>query len=395
MIYFDTKVVKSTIAGLLSKKELIVHEGGTSSGKTFGIMAALIRYALSLSYRLTITICAVNFPYIRRDTLRAFKDITTEMGIRFTTKSESTYTYTIGHCIFEFIGLEDPGKASHGKRDILWCNEAYLIPYMVYQNLAIRAAQTTILDYNPHEDFWLQESVIKYQPAGSYLFKRSTYLDNPAVSGKIARNIEQLKESNPNLYRVLGLGLKGALEGLCFPNIEIVDSFPRDCKRQGYGIDFGYANDPTAIYNMGLHNGNVYIDEICYETGLLNDDIVQVMYENQMTNGDTIIADSEDPKSIAEINKKGGYSIKPATKGPDSVNYGISLINQYPIKITKRSSSLLKEQKNYRWKVDKNNNRLNVPVDGWDHGWDACRYIGLELLTPNQVTQRKMSKFQR
>lgn len=286
MIYFDTKVVKSTIAGLLSKKELIVHEGGTSSGKTFGIMAALIRYALSLSYRLTITICAVNFPYIRRDTLRAFKEITTEMGIKFTSKSESTYTYTIGHCIFEFIGLEDPGKASHGKRDILWCNEAYLIPYMVYQNLAIRAAQTTILDYNPHEDFWLQESVIKYQPAGSYLFKRSTYLDNPAVSGKIARNIEQLKESNPNLYRVLGLGLKGQLEGLCFPNIEIVDSFPRDCKREGYGIDFGYANHPTTIIHMGLHGGSVYIDELCYDTGLQNDDIVQIMYESQITNRD-------------------------------------------------------------------------------------------------------------
>jgi phage terminase large subunit len=390
MIYTDTRVVKTCLNALNKQIPLLIEVGGTNSGKTFGIMISLILYCLTqTSYKL-VTVVAVNFPYIRRDTLRCFLEIVNELGVIIENKSKTTSTYQIGHCVIEFIGMEDPGKASHGKRDVLYINEAWLIPYMVYKNLSIRTDQTTILDYNPHEDFWLQEIVIPKLEPGSYRFIRTTYNDNPAVSDKVKKDIEALQFENPNLYKILGLGISGAVEGLVFPNITLVDSFPKECKRIGYGLDFGYSNDPTTLVKMGFHLGEIYLDEYIYETGMGNDDIVMALFESAITEHDLIVADSADPKSIAEIRKK-GFNIQPAAKGPDSVRFSIDLLNQFKINVVKRSTNIIKERKNYRYTVNRLTGKTtNVPIDMFNHTWDAAMYIGVRLLTPKRTFQRKI-----
>lgn len=392
MIHTDTKVIKTTLYSLENKTPLLIQQGGTNSGKTYGIITALILYCAKQTEYKLVTVVAVNFPYIRRDTLRCFNEIIIELGIPILNKSKTTSTYQIGHCFIEFIGMEDPGKASHGKRDILYINEAYLIPYMVYKNLSIRTDQTTILDYNPHEDFWLQTTVVPTLESDKYQFVRTTYLNNPAVSDKVIREIESLKDENINLYNVLALGRTGKLEGLVFPNVRLVDKFPIDCKRIGYGMDFGYSNDPTAIVKMGLYQGEIYLEEICYDTGMLNEDIVNKLYESQVTEYDIIVADSADPKSIAEINKK-GFKIKGCVKGNDSISFGIDLINQYKINIIKTSVNLIKEQKNYRYIIDKEGKKTNKPIDKYNHLADGIRYISTELLTPKTIFKRRVKVF--
>lgn len=394
MIHLNTKVFRTTTACLVAQKGHCIQQGGTNSGKTFGIILALVLWAANINFeRRLVTICAVNFPYVRKDTLRAFKDIVAELGIKLNSKSESTYTYKINTTTFEFVGMEDAKKASHGKRDVLYINEAYLVPYMVYKNLAIRTNYTTILDYNPHEDYWLQEQVIPTLEYGTYSFVRTTYLDNPAVSSKVVKEIELLKISNPNLYRVYGLGLTGKIEGLVFPNVTIVDSMPPSdqIKRYVYCMDFGYANDPTTLYKLALSRGELFIHEYVYEKGLLNDDIIALLFANGINTSDLIVADSEDPKSIAEIKKKGGFNIEPAIKGKDSVIHGINTINQYKINIVKSSTNLLKEQKNYRYKYDQKLGKyLNEPIDLYNHGWDSVRYGGQRILTPKALFTRKV-----
>jgi phage terminase large subunit len=392
LIHTDTKVIKTTLYSLENKTPLLIQQGGTNSGKTYGIITALILYCAKQTEYKLVTVVAVNFPYIRRDTLRCFNEIIIELGIPILNKSKTTSTYQIGHCFIEFIGMEDPGKASHGKRDILYINEAYLIPYMVYKNLSIRTDQTTILDYNPHEDFWLQTTVVPTLESDKYQFVRTTYLNNPAVSDKVIREIESLKDENINLYNVLALGRTGKLEGLVFPNVRLVDKFPIDCKRIGYGMDFGYSNDPTAIVKMGLYQGEIYLEEICYDTGMLNEDIVNKLYESQVTEYDIIVADSADPKSIAEINKK-GFKIKGCVKGNDSISFGIDLINQYKINIIKTSVNLIKEQKNYRYIIDKEGKKTNKPIDKYNHIFDATRYVSTELLTPKTIFKRRVKVF--
>jgi phage terminase large subunit len=170
----------------------------------------------------------------------------------------------------------------------------------------------------------------------------------------------------------------GEIRGLVFPNWEIVQAFPDDCKKVFYGKDFGYTNDPTTLIKIGLHKGGLYFKELIYKTGMLNSDIIE-SYEalnlnrRGKSNPATIWADSADPKSIAEI-YKGGYNIKAAKKGADSIKYGISLIKQYPIFITSDSPNLIKEAQSYKWAVDKNGKTLNKPIDFYNHCWDAVRY---------------------
>ena len=96
-----------------------------------------------------------------------------------------------------------------------------------------------------------------------------------------------------------------AVEGLVFPKITLVDSFPKECKRIGYGLDFLVTQTTLTTLVKGFHLGEIYLDEYIYETGMGNDDIVMALFESTITEHDLIVADSADPKSIAEIREKG------------------------------------------------------------------------------------------
>jgi phage terminase large subunit len=98
------------------------------------------------------------------------------------------------------------------------------------------------------------------------------------------------------------------------------------------------------------------------------------MHQRGITGSDEIVADSAEPKSIQEL-YAGGFNVHPALKGPDSIRAGISKIRQYKIRVTARSRNLIRELKNYRWKIDKDGNSLNVPIDNYNHGLDAVRYV--------------------
>ena len=149
-------------------------------------------------------------------------------------------------------------------------------------------------------------------------------------------------------------------------------------------MDFGYTNDPTTLVKIGLHNGELYFNELIYKTGLLNSDILNLFNSHQLEkrggNAAKIFADAADPKSIDEL-FKGGYNIRAAKKGADSIKYGINLIKQYPLNITQDSPNLIKEAQSYKWGADKNGNALNAPIDFYNHCWDAIRYGCIMNLT--------------
>ena len=86
-----------------------------------------------------------------------------------------------------------------------------------------------------------------------------------------------------------------------------------------------------------------------------------------------IVADSAEPKSIDEIHGY-GLNIHPARKGADSVRAGIQFLHAHPLLVTSRSTNLIKELRNYKWKEDKNGKQLNEPVDTFNHAIDALRY---------------------
>lgn len=131
----------------------------------------------------------------------------------------------------------------------------------------------------------------------------------------------------------------------------------------------------------------LYLEEVLYQRGMTNNEILREMLNRGIETTDEIIADSAEPKSIQEL-YAGGFNLHPALKGTDSIRAGIDKVRQYRIKVTSRSRNLIRELKNYHWKMDKEGNSLNVPIDAFNHGLDAVRYVVL-----NKTTMRRKRIF--
>jgi phage terminase large subunit len=136
-------------------------------------------------------------------------------------------------------------------------------------------------------------------------------------------------------------------------------------------MDWGYSNDPTSLIAMYKYNDAYIFDELIYQKGLLNSDISDLLKTNNVN--DIVYADSAEPKSIAELNSY-GHNVLPVSKGRDSIIYGLNLINQNKVYVTSRSKNLINELRNYIWMVDKQGNKLNKPIDAYNHAIDAMRY---------------------
>lgn len=210
----------------------------------------------------------------------------------------------------------------------------------------------------------------------------STYMDNPFLEDDIVKEIERLKDTSPSYWKTYGLGLEGMVEGLVFDNVNIVDYIPETAELLGYGVDFGFTNDPTAIIALWRFDEGILYDEICYEKNLLANQIANfIRAAYNLFGRKEVIADSSDPRLIEEIFRSGGINIKPALKGPDSIMAGIDTLKQHKIHITKSSTNLIDEMYSYVWKKDKNDNLLNEPIDTMNHAIDACRYVGSWMLS--------------
>ena len=210
----------------------------------------------------------------------------------------------------------------------------------------------------------------------------TTYKDNTYVTPQSAELLESFKDIDDNYYRIYTLGLwGGVLEGLIYDNWEIVDTPlpPSRGDAYAYGLDWGFTNDPTAIIRVDIGENTIYLDEILYKKGMTNQELCREMISAGIDGSDEIVADSAEPKSIQELYAS-GFNVHPALKGPDSIRAGISKIRQYKIKVTSRSRNLIRELKNYRWKMDKDGNSLNVPIDNFNHGLDAVRYVVMNKL---------------
>jgi phage terminase large subunit len=360
------------------KKRIKIIQGGTSAGKTFGILPILIDRAIKQP-NFEISVVAESIPHLRRGALKDFLKI-----MRWTNryvdgqfnKSLLTYTFKNGSYI-EFFSADDSSKLRGARRDVLYINECNNITFESYNELSIRTKREIYLDFNPANEFWVHKE-LKHEPDADFIIL--TYKDNEALDQSIVTQIEKNRDkavtSNywANWWRVYGLGEVGMLEGVIFENWKEIDKVPEDARLVGIGLDFGYTNDPTAAIEIYNWNGKRIVNELVYRTGMLNSDIAKVL-----PSGVIIYADSSEPKSIDEI-KRYGKTIKGVTKGKDSINYGIDVMQQQEYLVTKQSTNLIKELRAYCWDVDRSGNRGRNPVGGLDHGIDALRYHEMETL---------------
>jgi phage terminase large subunit len=366
---------------LALKKRTKIVQGGTAASKTYSILAVLINKAIQHP-NLEISVVAESIPHLRRGALKDFLKIlkwTNRFNDEQFNKSLLTYNFKNGS-VFEFFSADDSSKLRGARRDILYINECNNVTFESYNELAIRTKKEVYLDFNPANEFWVHTE-LKDEPDSDFIIL--TYKDNEALDQSIIDQIEKNKEKAKtseywrNWWNVYGLGLVGSLEGVVFNNWKLIDTIPPEARLIGIGLDFGYSVDPTAIVAIYTYNGLRIIKELVYRNGMLNTDIARELPKNV-----AVYADSAEPKSIEEIRRQ-GITIKGVTKGKDSINYGIDVMQRQEYLVTSDSTNLIKELRSYCWDTDKTGVRLNKPAGGNDHIIDALRYHEMETLGLN------------
>jgi phage terminase large subunit len=345
-----------------------VIPGGTSAGKTFGILPILIDQAAKQPL-LEISVVSESIPHLRRGAMKDFIKIMKATGRYFDerwNRSLLTYTFANGSFI-EFFSADQDSKLRGARRTHLYVNEANNISFESYHQLAIRTSQVIWLDFNPTMPFWAHEELKDAE------WLTLTYKDNEALAPEIVAAIEEARTKAAtsaywnNWWNVYGLGQVGSLQGVVFDNWSQTDSV-EGANLVAVGVDFGYTNDPSAVVGVYELNGQLIMDEIAYQTGMSNADIAQVIPPAV-----TVFADSAEPKSIADLSAR-GVRCKPVIKGKDSIQHGIQVLQERsPFMVTKRSVNLIKELRGYVWDTDAAGKMINKPI-GRDHAIDAMRY---------------------
>ena len=352
-------------------------QGSSRSAKTWSVVQFLCIYCFN-NAGTTVSIIRAGMPSIKRTVYRDFKNVMLSLGWwndKSMNKSEYVYTFPNGSWI-EFFSTDNEQKVRGSKRKILFVNEANELSFIEWQQLQMRTTEFSIIDYNPSfsEEHWINQV---NEEKNTYWFI-STYKDNPFLEQKVIDEIESLKWKNPSLWRIYGLGQRAIVEGLIFENVVVSDYIPVEARRRKwYGIDLGYTNDPTAIVMVCVYGNDMYIDEVCYQTKMLSDDIIKACKD--VRDAPEFICESADPRLIDEI-YNAGVDIKAVQKFPGSIKAGIMKMQQYRIHITSRSTNIRKEFNNYTWRQDKEGKWLNEPIDCYNHAIDACRYVVLQKI---------------
>lgn len=378
----------------LPESRYIVAYGGRRSGKSVAVSQLLVRRALEApprkilvmrKYATTIRLSVWSRVLLALDEaidLRTCEINKTDREIRLPTGS-----------MFMFVGADDPQKLKsiEGVTDI-WLEEAneFLSEDFDTLDAGLSAAVTPPpqiwLTFNPIPTIpgyqhWIQERLMQVEHRlGELALKnetailRSYYKHNAFCPKQVVRILEGYRETNPSLYRMWGLGEFTKLEGVILDGWDIVAAVPEGIEELGYGLDFGFADDPAAMIRVWQHNDELWVQQLLYATGLTNPELSTAMLELGMDPGRAdIVADSAEPKSIQELRNLGWF-VQPAEKGPDYKRAAAQYLRACKIHALEGSPDMCKELATWAWKRDTRGNILPVPADGNDHLIDALIY---------------------
>lgn len=373
------------------KETVFVIRGGQGASKTVSILQLIIQSLLNSEKEASVL--SSELAKMKRTVIRDYKKICKDWGVIKNesdfNKSESKHEYS-NDSYLDFLGADvnDVGKGF--RRDILYINEADKMEIDTAVQFISRA-KLTIIDYNPDSLFWGDDYInennfitltfedneyLSQSEVDSILDYKTKGFHNPNLPFELLFKEENIKNSYwANKWRVYGLGLVGSLDGVVFDNWKPIDTIPPDARLIGYGLDFGYTNDPTSIVEIYKYNNLRLLNEICYNKGLSNSQI-----SKYITTKLPCYCDSAEPKSIDEL-KSYGVNALPVTKGTDSINFGIQVMQNENYLVTKKSINLTNELQKYTWAKDKKTGlKLNKPIENFNHAIDAVRYHEMETL---------------
>ena len=356
-----------------------VIQGGQGAGKTYAIMTLLVGYCESYPAS-KVNVVGMTYDHLSDGAISDMKSLMREVNRwdeECWNKSEHTYYFQNGSEL-QFRPVDKlEGKGRGPRRDVVYVNEADMLSWDGFQQVAGRSKDFAIIDYNPVAKFWAHEKLVDNPPDTGVSFVVLTYLDNEALPAQERANIESHKpkpgEEPSNWWTVYGLGQIGSLEGNIYSGWEEANSgYFQNGKLVRYGLDFGFSNDETAmvaVYEMP--DGKLGLVEKLYKKGLLGSQYGEVLRNIGIDPNVLIVADSARPEIIAEI-QNAGFRCIGADKNPGSVLRGIDRAAQR--QITYFGTNLKREYLSYAWRKKRSGEVLDEPEDGNDHLMDALRY---------------------
>ena len=359
-----------------SDKRIIVHQGGSRSGKTYAICQYLIYLLTTRKKKLIITIARKTLPALKGSVFRDFMEIAEKVGISYFAEiNKADLTFKYKNHLVEFISLDNEMKVRGRKRTHCFLNEANEFYLEDFNQLSLRTTEKMILDFNPSDVLhWIYSDICTRDDCDTFI---TTFEDNAFLDPEIKKEILRMKEKDADRWRVYGLGERATFkEGQIFDNWQWVDYkefLDKEHCEVAYGLDFGFSNDPTTIVEVRRKNDRLYVHELLFRKGLTNQDIFDEIKKLGLQE-EIIICDSAEPKSIEELRRLGAYC-KPSQKGKGSVLNGIQVIKEYEVFASKQSKNLLQEYQYYIWDSNRDGKSINkIKQNGMDHLMDALRY---------------------
>lgn len=353
--------------------------GGTRSGKTYNILIFLIIYALGVRGKI-ITVARQTMPSNRTTAMRDFFEILETLNLYDEKNHNKTASeYNLNGNLFEFIGLTESRRVRGRKRHIGYINEANETKYETFMQLAFRTTEKIIIDYNPSETYsYIYDQVENREDCDLLV---TTYKDNPFLEKELVREIELLKDANPEYWKVYGLGEVAGNQKLIFSHFKQISeaNFPFERGEKILGLDFGY-NNPSALVESTLWENTLHWRELLYEAKLTNSQLIEKLKFIPEAYKYPIFADCAEPDRIEEI-RSAGFDCRPAYKNHKTT---IDFVQSKPLRILESSGNGLREIKKYSWKTDKDGNIIDGEVVDFDnHFCDGGRYASYQFSKQN------------
>jgi phage terminase large subunit len=353
---------------LESNKRVNVFQGSSRASKTYNILIFFVYKLLNEDNKI-LSIVRKTLPALKGSVLRDLKEILIMFDVYDPNLwHQADGYYQLGTNLIEWFSIDDETKVRGRKRDYLFINEATEVSHDEYTQLVLRTADLIVLDLNP--SLW-QSWIYDLEGRDDVNYQITTYKDNPFLPETQIQEIEKLKERDPNLWRIFGLGLKGMQTKMIFTHHQLYYELPKDAKLLGHGIDWGYS-DPSTLVSVYKNDGGIYVEEKLYLKNVTIPDFIYKIKDLGINLTDDFIADSANPQAIEEL-KRNHINCKPVKK--NSILHGIDLLKRNNFYVDVNSRNLLNELQSYVWKTDKNGNNLDEPVDNNNHLLDGIRYV--------------------
>lgn len=368
------RVLLQTLKALQQGYKLIVHQGGTYSGKTYGTLAALALYLAKEPLKKNWLIVGQTSNEIDDGAYKDWCDVMEKLPVGKEI-NKTRKKWKVGNSYVTFKTIDKVGKAKSGKRDGVFINECNHIKWEIVEQLIVKS-ECTILDYNPSAKFWIHKKILpnikNYEP---YLTTKTTYKDNLALDEDQIRRIETMWANDPLKYSIYVKGELGKRDGLIIPQYKTFKDWPEYGKARAYFLDFGFTNDVTCLGEAMIAGDSIYSKQLIYKTGLLTKDLNDHMVKLKISKKIPIYCDNI-PKEVAELAVYGWILIK-TKKFNGSVLSGLNILKQYKHFVHEQSLDAQEEFDNYEWIKTPDGEYIDEPIDKFNHYIDGLRYYAM------------------